>query len=46
VTRYATFGFCDKANLDEGMWPIAVALKEFTDDDEPRIAALVKKAVS
>jgi uncharacterized protein YdhG (YjbR/CyaY superfamily) len=46
-TRYATFGFSDKANLDEGdMWPTAFALKKLTDDDEVRIAALVKKAVS
>jgi uncharacterized protein YdhG (YjbR/CyaY superfamily) len=46
-TRYATFGFSDKANLDEGaMWPIAFALKELTAAEEARIAALVKKAVS
>ena len=46
-TRYATFGFSDKANLDEGsMWPVAFALKELTADDEVKIAALVKKAVS
>ena len=46
-TRYATFGFSDKANLDEGtMWPSAFALKELTADVETRIAALVKKAVS
>jgi uncharacterized protein YdhG (YjbR/CyaY superfamily) len=46
-TRYATFGFSDKANLDEGaMWPIAFALTELTAADEKRIAALVKKAVS
>ena len=46
-TRYATFGFSDAANLDEGaMWPTAFALKELTADDEARIAALVKKAVS
>jgi uncharacterized protein YdhG (YjbR/CyaY superfamily) len=45
--RYATFGFNDKANLDEGaMWPTAFALKELTAADERRIAALVKKAVS
>ena len=45
-SRYATFGFSDKANLDEGaMWPVAYALKELTADDEARIAALVKKAV-
>jgi uncharacterized protein YdhG (YjbR/CyaY superfamily) len=46
-TRYATFGFSDKANLDEGaMWPTAFALKELTAADETRIGALVKKAVS
>jgi uncharacterized protein YdhG (YjbR/CyaY superfamily) len=46
-TRYATFGFSDKANLDEGtMWPTAYALTELTADDEERIGALVKKAVS
>ena len=45
--RYATFGFSDKANLDEGtMWPVAFALKELTTRDEARIDALVKKAVS
>src|SRR5262245_24518232 len=45
--RYATFGFNDKANLDEGhMWPIAFALTELSAADEKRIAALVKKAVS
>jgi uncharacterized protein YdhG (YjbR/CyaY superfamily) len=45
-TRYATLGFSDKANLDEGaMWPTAFALKELTARDETRIAALVKKAV-
>ena len=46
-TRYATLGFSDKANLDEGdMWPIAFALKEMTAAEEATIAALVKKAVS
>ena len=46
-TRYATLGFSDKANLDDGaMWPTAFALKELTADDEARIAALVKQAVS
>ncbi|HYY21686.1 MAG TPA: DUF1801 domain-containing protein [Thermoleophilaceae bacterium] len=46
-TRYATFGFSDKANLDEGaMWPTSFALKELTADTESRIGALVKKAVS
>ena len=45
-TRYATFGFSDKANLDEGtVWPVAFALKELTAADEVRIGALVKKAV-
>jgi uncharacterized protein YdhG (YjbR/CyaY superfamily) len=45
--RYATFGFSDKANLDEGtMWPSAFALKELTAADEVTIGALVKKAVS
>ena len=46
-TRYATLGFSDKANLDEGnMWPAAFALKALTAVEEARIAALVKKAVS
>jgi len=46
-TRYATFGFNDSENLDEGtMWPIAFALTELTAADEARIAALVKKAAS
>ena len=46
-TRYATFGFSDKANLDEGaMWPTAFALKELTAAEEARIGALVKQAVS
>ncbi len=45
--RYATLGFNDTANLDEGaMWPTAFALKELTPAEEERIAALVKKAVS
>ncbi|MFI1394462.1 iron chaperone [Streptomyces sp. NPDC020681] len=44
--RYATFGFNDVANLDEGaMWPTAFALKELTAADETRIGELVKKAV-
>jgi hypothetical protein len=44
-TRYSTFGFSDKANLDKGaMWPTAFALTELTAADEARIAALVKKA--
>lgn len=46
-TRYATFGFSDKANLDEGaMWPTDFALKEVSADVEKRISALVRKAVS
>ena len=46
-TRYATLGFNDKANLDEGhMWPTAFALNELTAAEEAKIAALVKKAVS
>jgi uncharacterized protein YdhG (YjbR/CyaY superfamily) len=46
-TRYATFGFSDQANLDEGaMWPTAFALTELSAADEARIGALVKKAVS
>jgi uncharacterized protein YdhG (YjbR/CyaY superfamily) len=46
-SRYATLGFNDAANLDEGaMWPTSFALKELTAADEKRIAALVKKAVS
>jgi uncharacterized protein YdhG (YjbR/CyaY superfamily) len=45
--RYATFGFSDKANLDQGtVWPVAFALKELTATDELKIGALVKKAVS
>src|SRR6476469_365461 len=45
-TRYATFGFSDKANLDEGaMWPTSCALKELTAAEEARIIALVKRAV-
>ncbi len=45
--RYATLGFNDAANLDEGnMWPTTFALKELTDVEEARIAELVKKAVS
>jgi uncharacterized protein YdhG (YjbR/CyaY superfamily) len=45
--RYATFGFNDTANLDEGvMWPTSFALKELTAAEEARIGALVKKAVS
>ena len=46
-TRYATFGFNDAANLDEGtLWPVAFALKKLTPAEEARIRALVKKAVS
>src|SRR5258706_14257784 len=46
-TRYATLGFMHEANLDEGaMWATACALTKLTADDEARIAALVKKAVS
>ena len=46
-TRYATFGFNDAAQLDEGtIWPVAFALKQLTAAEEPRIGALVKKAVS
>jgi uncharacterized protein YdhG (YjbR/CyaY superfamily) len=46
-TRYATLGFSDKANLDEGhMWPTAFALKELTAAEEAKIGALVTKAVS
>jgi uncharacterized protein YdhG (YjbR/CyaY superfamily) len=45
--RYATFGFNDTANLDEGaMWPTSFALKELTASAEAKISALVKKAVS
>jgi uncharacterized protein YdhG (YjbR/CyaY superfamily) len=45
--RYATLGFNAAANLDDGaMWPTSFALKELTADEEERIAALVKKAVS
>jgi uncharacterized protein YdhG (YjbR/CyaY superfamily) len=46
-SRYATFGFNDTANLDEGaMWPTSFALKELTATEEATITALVKKAVS
>ena len=46
-SRYATFGFNDKANLDEGaMWPTSFALKELTAAEEAKIGALVKRAVS
>jgi uncharacterized protein YdhG (YjbR/CyaY superfamily) len=44
-TRYSTLGFSDQAKLDDGtMWPTSFALTELTDDDEARIAALVKQA--
>ena len=44
-SRYATFGFSDTANLDQGvMWPTSFALKELTAAEEKKIAALVKKA--
>jgi uncharacterized protein YdhG (YjbR/CyaY superfamily) len=44
-TRYATFSFSDKANLDEGaMWPTSFALKELTAAEEARIGALVERA--
>ncbi len=46
-SRYATFGFNDKANLDDGdMWPTAFALTEVTAAVEKRVGALVKRAVS
>jgi uncharacterized protein YdhG (YjbR/CyaY superfamily) len=46
-SRYATFGFNDAANLDEGaMWATSFALRELTDAEEARIAELVRKAVS
>jgi uncharacterized protein YdhG (YjbR/CyaY superfamily) len=46
-TRYATLGFSDKANLDEGaMWPTAFALKELTATEEAKVAVLLKQAVS
>jgi uncharacterized protein YdhG (YjbR/CyaY superfamily) len=46
-TRYATFGFSDTANLDEGdLWPVAFALKELTTAEEAKIGALVRKAAS
>ena len=45
--RYATFGFNDKANLDDGaMWPTSFAISELTPEAEARIAELVKRAVS
>ena len=46
-SRYATFGFSDKANLDAGaMWPTSFALKKLTAAEEKKIGALLKKAVS
>lgn len=46
-SRYATLGFSDSANLDEGaMWPTAFGLKELTPAEEAKISALVKKAAS
>ncbi len=46
-TRYATLGFSDRANLDDGaMWPVAYALPKLTAADEQRISALVQQAVS
>ena len=46
-SRYATLGFSDEANLDEGsMWPTSFALKELSATEEARISALVKRAVS
>jgi len=46
-TRYATLGFSDKANLDEGaMWPTSYALTELTAADEARIGTLIKRAAS
>ncbi|NLF79124.1 MAG: DUF1801 domain-containing protein [Chloroflexi bacterium] len=46
-TRYASFGFNDTANLDDGaMWPTAFAVKALTAAEEAQIAALVRQAVS
>ena len=46
-TRYATLGFSDKANLDEGaMWPVEFALTAWTGTEEKRVSELVKRAVS
>ncbi|HEX6353080.1 hypothetical protein [Actinophytocola sp.] len=46
-SRYATLGFSDEANLDKGvMWPTSFALTQLTADDEAKLGALVKKAVS
>ena len=47
TSRYATLGFSDDANLDDGaMWPTSFALKKLTAAEEAKIGALVKKAVS
>lgn len=46
-TRCGTLGFSDEANLDDGgLWPVAFGLRELSADDEARIAALVKQAIS
>ncbi len=46
-TRYATLGFSDKSNLDDGdVWPVVFAIKQLTPDAEAKIAALLKKAIS
>jgi len=46
-TRYATLGFTEVANLDDGaMWPVAFALKELTPSEEARIKALIQKAIA
>ena len=46
-TRYATLGFSDSANLDDGeMWPVTFALKQLTITEEAKIVALVKQAIS
>lgn len=46
-TRYATFGFTDAANLDEGaLWPVSFALRELTATEEAKIAGLVRRAMS
>ena len=45
-SRYATLGFSDEANFDEGaMWPTSFALKELSATEEAKISALVKRAV-
>ena len=46
-SRYATLGFSDKANLDDGaMWPVEFALVAWTDGEEKRVGELLKRAVS